>query len=75
MITSERLYIFPIDEDFETMFDQIHFEEDQKGTLEEGKLADMVILDKNPLKISPTEIKEIVVLETIKEGISVYKKK
>jgi len=52
-----------------------HFEEDQKGTLQEGKLADMVILDKNPLKISPTEIKEIVVLETIKEGISVYKKK
>jgi len=35
----------------------------------------MVILDKNPLKISPTEIKEIVVLETIKEGVSVYKKK
>jgi len=52
-----------------------HFEEDQKGTLEVGKLADMVILDKNPLKISPTEIKEIVVLETIKEGVSVYKKK
>ena len=52
-----------------------HVEEDQKGTLQEGKLADMVILDKNPLKISPTEIKEIVVLETIKEGISVYKKK
>ena len=52
-----------------------HFEEDLKGTLEVGKLADMVILDKNPLKISPTEIKEIVVLETIKEGISVYKKK
>ena len=52
-----------------------HFEEDQKGTLQEGKLADMVILDKNPLKISPTEIKEIVVLETIKEGVSVYKKK
>lgn len=52
-----------------------HFEEDQKGTLQEGKLADMVILDKNPLKVSPTEIKEIVVLETIKEGVSVYKKK
>jgi predicted amidohydrolase YtcJ len=39
-----------------------HFEEHQKGTLEVGKLADMIILDKNPLKASPSEIKEIKVL-------------
>ncbi len=51
-----------------------HFEEDIKGTLEEGKLADIVILDKNPLKVPEGEIKEIIVLETIKEGVSVYKK-
>jgi predicted amidohydrolase YtcJ len=35
----------------------------------------MVILDKNPLKVAPTTIKDIEVLETIKEGISVFKKK
>jgi predicted amidohydrolase YtcJ len=52
-----------------------HFEENMKGTLEEGKLADMVILDKNPLKVPEDEIKNIIVFETIKEGISVYKKK
>ena len=34
----------------------------------------MVILDKNPLKVSEDDIKNIVVLETIKEGMSVYKK-
>jgi predicted amidohydrolase YtcJ len=51
-----------------------HFEEHQKGTLEVGKLADMIILDKNPLKASPSEIKEIKVLETIKDGVIVYRR-
>ena len=51
-----------------------HFEETSKGTLEKGKLADLVILDKNPLKVSAEEIKEIIVLETIKEGLTIFKK-
>lgn len=51
-----------------------HFEDQNKGTLEVGKLADLVILDKNPLRVSEELIKDIIVLETIKEGISVYKK-
>lgn len=50
------------------------FEEDQKGSLKEGKLADMVVLDKNPLKVEPMKIKEIQVVETIKEGKTIYKK-
>ncbi len=49
-----------------------HFEEDSKGTLESGKLADLVILDANPLKVELDKIKEITVLETIKEGTTVY---
>lgn len=52
-----------------------HFEEDKKGTLEVGKIADLVILDKNPLTSELNDIKDILVLETIKEGITVYKKK
>ena len=51
-----------------------HFEEHQKGTLEVDKLADMIILDQNPLKVSAAEVKNIKVLETIKEGVVVYKK-
>lgn len=47
-------------------------EETTKGTLETGKLADLVILDRNPLKVEPTAIKDIVVVETIKEGRTVY---
>lgn len=51
-----------------------YFEEDTKGTLEAGKKADLVILDKNPLKVDKMSIKDIQVLETIKEGVSLYKK-
>ena len=47
-------------------------EEKNKGTLEVGKLADLVILDKNPLKVESTTIKDIAVVETIKEGRTVY---
>ena len=51
-----------------------HFEEDRKGSLKAGKLADLVILDKNPLKVDPMTLKDIRVMETIKEGQSVYKR-
>ncbi len=51
-----------------------HFEEKTKGSLEPGKLADMVILSDNPLTIDPKKINTIVVQETIKEGNTVYKR-
>ena len=50
------------------------FEENSKGTLSKGKLADFVILDQNPLKVKPMDIKNIRVLETIKEGRTIFKK-
>lgn len=52
-----------------------YHEEDRKGSLEEGKLADLVILEKNPLSCPAEEIGSIAVLETIKEGVSVYTRK
>jgi predicted amidohydrolase YtcJ len=49
-------------------------EADSKGSIKENKRADLVILDKNPLKVAPMEIKDIKVMETIKDGKSIYKK-
>ena len=49
-----------------------YFEEDRKGTLEVGKLADMVILSDDPLALDPMKIRDIKVLETIKDGESIY---
>jgi predicted amidohydrolase YtcJ len=49
-------------------------EEKTKGTLEVGKLADLVILEKNPLTVEPTTIKDIAVMETIKEGKTVWRR-
>lgn len=50
-----------------------YFEENKKGSIKEEKQADFVILDKNPLKIKEKEIKNIKILETIKDGITIYK--
>ncbi len=50
-----------------------YFEEDTKGSITEGKLADFVIVDKNILKIDPNDIKDVKILETIKEGKTIYK--
>jgi len=52
-----------------------YFEEKDKGTISAGKLADLVILDKNPMRIDPKDIINIKVEETIKEGKTVYKMK
>jgi len=49
-----------------------YMEQTSKGSLENGKRADLVILDKNPLKVDPIAIKDIKVVETIKDGKTIY---
>jgi predicted amidohydrolase YtcJ len=51
-----------------------HFEENSKGSLEVGKLADMVILDRDPLTIDRKNLVDIQILATFKEGVTVYQK-
>ena len=49
-------------------------EEAEKGSIEIGKLADLVILSADPTAVPAAEIEKIEVLETIKEGKTVWKK-
>lgn len=51
------------------------FDENIKGSLEPGKLADFVIVDQDLTKIKPEKIRETQVLQTFVGGKSVYKKK
>jgi predicted amidohydrolase YtcJ len=50
-----------------------HFEEKTKGSIEVGKLADFVILSDNPLTIDRAKLADLKVMETIKEGTTVFK--
>jgi hypothetical protein len=50
-------------------------EQATKGSIKEGKLADFVILSDNPVTIDPKDINTIQVLETIKDGKTVWVRK
>jgi hypothetical protein len=49
-----------------------HYEEKTKGSIEAGKLADFVILSRDPTQGDPNTIDRIKVTETIKEGKTIY---
>lgn len=49
-----------------------YFEEDTKGILRQGAVADFVILDRDPTAVDSMEIKDIHVLQTIKEDQVIY---
>jgi predicted amidohydrolase YtcJ len=49
-----------------------HFEENEKGSIEKGKLADLVILSDNPMTVDPDKLAELKVRVTIKDGEVIY---
>ncbi len=50
------------------------FEEDSKGSVSPGKLADLVVLSDDPRTVPPEEIKDIQVITTILDGKVVWQK-
>lgn len=50
------------------------FSENRKGSIEEGKLADMIVLDQNLFKIAPAKIKDARVTITVVGGQIVFKR-
>ncbi|PRZ41249.1 hypothetical protein CLV47_111127 [Antricoccus suffuscus] len=49
------------------------FEEDRKGRIAEGLLADFVILSADPIATGADGVRDITVVETIKEGVTVFR--
>jgi predicted amidohydrolase YtcJ len=47
-------------------------EEASKGSIEVGKRADLVVLTADPTKVEPDAIRDIKVVETIKDGATIY---
>ncbi|MBO9660278.1 MAG: amidohydrolase, partial [Chitinophagaceae bacterium] len=52
-----------------------NFEEKEKGSLESGKFADFIILDRDLLKAPENELLEATVIETFVGGESVFRKR
>lgn len=52
-----------------------NFEEGEKGSLEKGKFADFVIIDRDLMKIADNQILQTIVLKTYLNGENVYSKK
>ena len=47
-------------------------EDREKGSITPGKSADFVILDGDPCRVDPEQIRKIRVVRTIKAGRSIY---
>ena len=51
-----------------------HFEEDQKGSIEPGKLADFVVLSDNPMAVDPETLDQLLVVKTVKDGETIFER-
>jgi predicted amidohydrolase YtcJ len=73
-LEEQRIDVYEAIEMFTINGAKIGFEEDIKGSIEEGKLADFVVLSDDPYRVPREKIGEIEVNMTIVGGKIVYKK-
>jgi predicted amidohydrolase YtcJ len=51
------------------------FDENEKGTIEPGKFADLTVLSDDPMKVPKNEIRDLVVEMVMVDGKTVYSRK
>ncbi|MEA3420354.1 MAG: amidohydrolase [Acidobacteriota bacterium] len=73
-IPEQKISLEEVIKDYTLSGAYAEFSENIKGSLERGKLADLVVLSKNLFKIPPEEIMETEVKMTVFNGEIIYKK-
>ena len=73
-LPNEKLDVLTVLKGFTLWSAYASSEDDIKGSIEVGKLADFAVLDKNPLTVSPEDILNIHVLQTWVDGKLAYER-
>ena len=72
-MASERVELKTMIEAYTINGAYVNFKEDILGSLETGKLADLIVLDKNLFEIAPQDIANTKVQLTVMDGKDVYR--
>ena len=69
---SERISVYEMIRAFTVNAAFARFEENTAGSLEVGKAADFIVIDRDPFAINPLELQNIKIVETVFRGKIVY---
>ena len=74
LVPEERLTILEALQMYTRNGAYVGFEENEKGSLEPGKFADFIVIDRDLLTIPAEQIKDVRVLKTYVGGKAVYER-